>query len=136
MGFDHLPENVRHICEGKRTDLDPQVVSQFKRYCEQNDSERIEPQSSLSADPVPSVGKKSWLILGLNFSSSMIRWSACGFAVRSKKEIKRIFAICKACPEFQEGNFCGKCNCRCVETGFLVNKIAVKTETCPLNKWS
>lgn len=76
----------------------------------------------------------SLLIRGINFASAMARWTSSGFKTRTQSEIDERLAICKECPEFN-GNACAKCGCLCNADG-VINKLALKSESCPIGKWS
>lgn len=76
------------------------------------------------------------------YVSAVERWKAAGSPQRTAKEIAAVLAICEACEHFQRGllrNSCKVCGCslNAFEKG-LVNKIAMATESCPLNppKWT
>lgn len=71
------------------------------------------------------------------YSGAVLRWMAAGSPTRSKEEIARIFAICKACEHFVDNDrpHCGLCGCTCSEgTNPILNKLAMGTEEqCPDN---
>jgi hypothetical protein len=75
-----------------------------------------------------------FMIRGLNFAWAMARWAGSGFKMCSKKQISNRLAICQACPELVDGH-CQKCGCACIEENILTNKLALKSESCPIGKW-
>lgn len=83
----------------------------------------------------PKVDIPPLLIRGLNFALAMARWARGGFQVRSQDEIDERLAICQSCPHLVD-NHCKLCGCACVEKNRLINKLALKTEKCPIGKWS
>ena len=81
----------------------------------------------------------SLIVLGFNYTLAVTRWLAEGRPIRSLDEIQRIYEeICSPCLYFNaERQTCRKCGCRTTKNGSpLVNKIAMQTEICPLNKWT
>ena len=89
-----------------------------------------------STKPLQSTDKPvtPLIIRGLNFASAMLRWTSSGMPRRTQAEIDERLAICQGCPHFVD-NHCRVCGCPCVETNQLVNKLALATEACPLEKW-
>ena len=75
------------------------------------------------------------------YAKSMAVWILHGSPIRSKKEILRIYQICKQCPFFKKDGFqfyqdrdaCGICGCALHSESQLFNKIAHKTTVCPDN---
>ena len=74
------------------------------------------------------------IIRGLNFASAMLRWTSSGMPRRTQAEIDERLAICQGCPHFVDDH-CRVCGCPCIETNQLINKLALATEACPLEKW-
>lgn len=75
------------------------------------------------------------IIRGWNFAAAMARWMADGMPMRTVAEIDERVAICQACPELSDG-VCRQCGCQCNERQRITNKLALKTERCPIGKWS
>ena len=74
--------------------------------------------------------------LAYRYTRALSRWIKAGRPVRSEEEIKRIFEdFCKPCEAYEEGTcrYCG-CHVNLVKAAPL-NKIAMATEECPLEKW-
>lgn len=79
----------------------------------------------------------------IRYSTAVARWEMSGRPERTKEEILHIFEnICKPCdyyvPKGEMGQ-CRKCGCALGGSGGgLTNKIAMATESCPLNppKWA
>jgi hypothetical protein len=74
------------------------------------------------------------LIRGWNFASAMIRWGGAGFPTRSKTEISKLLKICQSCEHLKEQH-CQLCGCPCNENSQLRNKLALKSEKCPIGRW-
>ncbi len=74
----------------------------------------------------------------VNYTRALSRWIKSGRPVRKENEINRLFmAHCAVCEAFDErSSSCYHCGCR-VNTSNVapLNKIAMKTEHCPLEKW-
>lgn len=71
------------------------------------------------------------------FLAARDRWMVAGKPLRSEEEKKTIFEICTNCDHVQKDVFgfkCGVCKCRLHSTRDSVNKIAMATEKCPLDK--
>jgi hypothetical protein len=74
------------------------------------------------------------MIRGINFASAMIRWAGAGFPTRTKREISKLLAICQSCEHLKD-NHCQLCGCPCNENNQLRNKLALKSEKCPIGRW-
>lgn len=73
-------------------------------------------------------------IRGWNFATAMIRHGQNGLKMCSQEKIDRRLSICQACPKLSN-NHCSLCGCACNEQNRLLNKLALESEKCPLNKW-
>jgi hypothetical protein len=72
------------------------------------------------------------------YAGAVARWIAAGRPTRSDEEVARIYEqICTPCRYFQVARSrCRICGCKLGgKPGALRNKIAMATETCPLEKW-
>jgi len=70
-----------------------------------------------------------------HYTSAILKWVGSGLPKRDKKEIERLYNICKNCSRNKNG-VCKICGCRTNQSNVPVaNKIAMKTEECPLGKW-
>jgi hypothetical protein len=52
----------------------------------------------------------------------------------SAQEIEQRHKICLGC-EFLQNNTCTQCGCNIIRDRVFMNKLAHKTESCPVNKW-
>lgn len=86
------------------------------------------PRTPLPPDLPPLV------IRGWNFAVAMLRWRQAGFKTRTKEEIAARLAICQECPRLVKG-VCTSCGCACVESEQVMNKLALRGQSCPLGKW-
>lgn len=81
---------------------------------------------------------------GVQYAKAVYKWAKCNYPVRTAKEIQDRFAICQKCEHFEAiskkpwRGRCRKCGCYLGKhkNRFIVgNKIAMRTEQCPINKW-
>jgi len=90
--------------------------------------------------PVPSMKEKasaprewSWRSVK-HFVRALLKHAGDWFRKCSRKEIQARLAICEQCDQYT-GTACAKCGCRVnLEKRFL-NKLAWRSEACPLGKW-
>ena len=70
------------------------------------------------------------------YTRALSRWIKAGRPVRSEEEINRVFeTFCEPCEDYVEGT-CSHCGCRVnLLKAAPLNKIAMATEECPLEKW-
>ncbi len=136
---DEWPGDLAKVCRGEFPGMSLETANAHRAAGMGGQFKPLPPLERLSKGG-PLVASKpapdgiSWIWAGINFGSAMMKWAGAGFPVRTKKEIKRIFAICKECPQFSNGH-CNQCGCLCNENSLVVNKIAVKTESCPIGNW-
>jgi hypothetical protein len=84
-------------------------------------------------DRVATLGDKL-----VGYAGAIRRWVAAGRPTRTEEEIKSIFEDhCNKCEMFdREKHSCKNCGCSLAQTGNpLTNKLAMKTESCPLGRW-
>ena len=76
--------------------------------------------------------------LATRYTRALSRWIKAGRPVRTESEIIDIFRNdCCPCMDYDErSSSCKHCGCRVNESIIaLINKIAMQTEHCPLEKW-
>ena len=74
----------------------------------------------------------------VHYTRALSRWIKADRPVRDEQEIVRIFMeVCTKCESFDERtSSCRHCGCRVNESKIApLNKIAMRTERCPLEKW-
>jgi hypothetical protein len=74
----------------------------------------------------------------VRYTRALSKWIKAGRPVRGESEIIRIFTEnCVKCESFEErSSSCGHCGCRVNQSTIApLNKIAMKTEQCPEEKW-
>jgi len=76
--------------------------------------------------------------MAFRYTRALSRWIKAGRPVRSEEEITRIFeTFCEPCEARDaESSSCRYCGCRVNLTqSAMMNKIAMATEECPVDKW-
>lgn len=63
-----------------------------------------------------------------NLLASAARFVASGLKFSTKEEAAARLAVCTPCPQYNLGR-CNVCGC------FLVAKVVLKEEKCPIGKW-
>lgn len=106
--------------------------------------ERIEPQRLMATASVPiestehpadalhdtsRFSEQAW-----RFIRALTRHAADGLRKCSQEQVNERLAICRGCPEFV-GDRCQECGCHCNERRIFLNKLAWRSESCPLGKW-
>ncbi len=84
------------------------------------------------------IQKPTTFQLATRYTRALSRWIKAGRPVRNESEIIRIFhGDCRVCEDYDHrASSCQYCGCRVNESTIApLNKIAMKTEHCPLEKW-
>lgn len=84
------------------------------------------------------VEKPGYFGMAYRYTRALSRWIKAGRPIRSENEIEDIYEThCKNCRAFDhETNSCKYCGCKLgTGTNPLINKIAMATERCPVEKW-
>lgn len=68
------------------------------------------------------------------FITALTRHAADGMRKCSEEEVNERLAICQDCSSF-DGDRCKECGCQCNERRLFLNKLAWRSEVCPLGKW-
>ena len=71
------------------------------------------------------------------YSGAIAKWISAGRPKRSEEEIENIYEnICKPCEHYNANGSCSMCGCRITRSQrALFNKLAMATESCPVDKW-
>lgn len=98
---------------------------------------KAQPQSTGPAPKKSSIIQKAQAL-----SEAAIRWRDAGYPTRKPQKVLELYAVCTACPLFRPGKGpgvgeCGACGCATNADGWLLNKLAWHTESCPADppKW-
>lgn len=87
--------------------------------------------------PVPEkpVAPKEWSWRSLkHFYRALVKHARDWFRKCSRKEIQARLAICETCDQYT-GTACAQCGCRVNLEKRFRNKLAWRSESCPLGKW-
>ena len=82
--------------------------------------------------------KQSIFNRAYRYTRALSRWIKAGRPIRNEAEIERIFeTCCKPCEAYDaKSTTCSHCGCRVnLAKAAPLNKIAMATEECPLEKW-
>ncbi len=73
----------------------------------------------------------------VHYASAVGKWVVSGMPRRTEAQIERIFEVCRECEQYDsEAKICRKCGCLANRSqNAWRNKIAMRTERCPLKKW-
>lgn len=69
------------------------------------------------------------------FAGALVGHVKDGMTKCSEDEIQARLAVCQSCPSFT-GSHCKECGCACSAQSRFFNKLAWRSESCPLGKWS
>ncbi|ODA31441.1 hypothetical protein [Planctopirus hydrillae] len=69
-----------------------------------------------------------------HFFSALTQHAADGFEKVSEEQLQERLSICQQCPSFT-GTHCRECGCSCSGNNTFLNKLAWRSEACPLSKW-
>lgn len=83
------------------------------------------------------IEKPGYAGMAYRYGRALSRWIKAGRPIRSEEDIATLYEICKTCRAFEtETNSCKFCGCRLgTNSNPLINKIAMATERCPVDKW-
>jgi len=83
--------------------------------------------------PTRSPRTWSWKSIA-HFARALVKHARDWFRKCSQREIQARLAICKTCDQFT-GTACAQCGCRVNLEQRFRNKLAWRSEACPLGKW-
>lgn len=70
----------------------------------------------------------------LHFTQALANHASDGMTRCSSEEIDARLQVCQQCPAFT-GSHCRECGCACSAQSKFFNKLAWRSETCPLGRW-
>lgn len=128
----------------RRNDLASSLISSIEKLplseLEEVKNELNREKQKISAGEVDAIEEKKLtklppiIIRGWNFAVAMARYATSGFATCNQEEIDGRLSICLACPNMVD-NHCLVCGCGCNSENSIINKLALKSESCPQKKW-
>ncbi len=149
---DQFSDHRRAICRGERADLPldgPSSINSYRvrwglarlkeRVADANSQPAIKSPAGQSAPisgtPTIVSAPPSLLQQVTTFAQAFTEHVKDGLAKCDDKQIQARLATCQPCPEFT-GAHCRKCGCACNGRSTFFNKLAWRSERCPLGKWS
>ena len=141
----HVPSLAQHIGETstiwngvrnsnrRRADrfaerVDPLTIASALTSSDTNQATASQPNNDQRTD-ASRFPEQAW-----RFIAALTRHAADGLRKCSQEQVNERLAICQACPAFA-GDRCQECTCRCNERRVFLNKLAWRSEVCPLGKW-
>jgi len=92
-------------------------------------------------DDFEQAAEPGWAKLAKNLVTAEAKWVLAGRPTRSPEEIGKLMSICSGCAFLKTSKngatYCGKCGCP-VSLSLEYpsrNKLAMATESCPIQKW-
>lgn len=129
---EHLPPRQRQICRGE-SGLSLELTNSYRESWglkPLNHEVHYEPVvNSRCLSETPTVLQKA-----AAFAKALTNHVRDGLAKCSEAEIQDRFSVCEKCEEFT-GEHCRRCGCACSRQPALLNKLAWRSERCPLGKW-
>jgi len=137
----HVPSLAQHIGETSTiwTGARNAQCRQADRFVERIDSTDFaaavsHPAESTQQQAVQEQETSRFSEQAWRFVAALTRHAADGLRRCSQEQVNERLAICQNCPEFA-GDRCRECGCHCNERRVFLNKLAWRSEVCPLGKW-
>lgn len=134
---EQFEDHRRAICRGERSDLSLATINQYRELwglgplCGGEAVSRSAPSSTFPAraQMIPSLTRRV-----VTFVAALTGHAQDGFLKCDAAEIAARLAICQQCPSFT-GTRCRECGCACNADKIFFNKLAWRSERCPLGRW-
>lgn len=137
----HAPSLAQHIGDTSTIWRDARNGSrrQADRFLERVSLEELNsksPAAPIASSPssLESAGASPFSQQAWRFITALTRHAADGLRKSSQEQLNHRLAICQNCPAFT-GDRCQECSCRCNERQVFLNKLAWRSESCPLGNW-
>lgn len=131
----HLAGRLREICEGTVLTLEKcnayRVSWGMQPLSEMSCTERSEVTPEM-----PTIVTTQALLFNrvVTFATAMTNHVRDGMTKCDEAEIQSRLEICQQCPSFT-GTHCRECGCACSQKKTFFNKLAWRSERCPLGRW-
>ena len=129
-------DHRRAICRGERPDLSPETINKYRALWGLAPLLRDAPRPTVpvsvpnpSSQRVPTLSQRV-----VTFAAAVKDHVSDGLAKCNDEEIQSRLAICEQCPSFT-GSHCRECGCACNTKSTFFNKLAWRSEKCPLANW-
>ena len=132
---EQLNAHRRRICRGERRDLSRTMINRYRVAWGlgpllDNPSDAAEDSNAGSTPPpLPSLLQRV-----VTFAGALTAHLRDGLARCDDGEIQSRLQICQQCPSFT-GTHCRECGCNCGSVNPFFNKLAWRSEKCPLGQW-
>lgn len=128
---DQFHDHRRAICRGERTDLPLETVNKYRASWGLGPLAMgaLPVRRMASSRPLPSLPERA-----VTFAAAVTDHLKDGMTKCEASEIKARLDICQQCDSFT-GSHCRECGCACNSTPKFFNKLAWRSEQCPLGKW-
>jgi hypothetical protein len=90
--------------------------------------------AAIADPPIPASKPKSLMQRVITFAGARRDHLQDGMAKCEQHEIEARLKICEQCPSFT-GTHCRECGCACGGNATFFNKLAWRSERCPLGHW-
>lgn len=133
---EHLNVHRRRICRNERTDLSRAMVNRYRVAwgVAPLPDDPCEEAVVANADSTPASPLPSFFQRVVTFAGAVQSHLRDGLTKCDEGEIQRRLEICQDCPSFT-GTHCRECGCSCSSTNTYFNKLAWRSEKCPLGRW-
>ena len=130
---DQFQDHRRAICRGERIDLPLDTVNKYRVLwgLEPLPVDFI-PIASPSVSSSPSEPPLAQRVV--TFAAAMTNHVRDGMTKCDEPEIQSRLEVCQQCPSFT-GTHCRECGCACSQKKTFFNKLAWRSERCPLGRW-
>lgn len=130
---DQFTDHRRAICRGERPDLNCDVVNQYRqRWGLDPLANSLVSESRVTVVPAPDVPDLFQRVV--TFAGALTEHLRDGMTRCAETEIQARLATCQTCPSFT-GSHCRECGCACSSKQTFFNKLAWRSERCPLGRW-
>jgi hypothetical protein len=134
---DRFNDYRRQICRGEQPHLSREKVNYYRAAWgmpplpDGDDYQEMEAAVSLPQAPpsLPSLVQRV-----VTFATALTRHVCDGLTKCDDSEIQARLECCQQCPSFT-GLHCRECGCCASGDNTFLNKLAWRSETCPLGKW-
>jgi hypothetical protein len=128
-----LNAHRKRICRGERSDISRPMVNKYREAwgCPPlaDDVAIAGPNVVASTNKTPSLFRQV-----VTFASALTSHIQDGLAKFDESEVRARLLVCQECPSFT-GSHCRECGCGCSGGNTFFNKLAWRSETCPLRHW-
>lgn len=130
-------DHRRTICRGERPDLSRATADQYRAAWGLSALPDHVPYPGSAAPTAPPSAPPSLPALAqrvATFAAALTDHVCDGMVKCEQSEIQARLEVCQQCPSFT-GTHCRECGCVCNGQTTFFNKLAWRSEKCPLGRW-